>query len=105
MINKKRRTLLTPTDKTGLLFVLPFIIGFIWLFFLPLLESLEYTFNRISVDSNGLVLEPIGFENWKYMIEQDATLIKRLWTHTTTIVVQVLVIMFMEQQGLIPKLV
>ncbi len=96
MIKKKRRTLLTENDKTGLLFVLPFIIGFIWMFFLPLLESLEYTFNRISVDSNGLALEPIGFENWKYMVEQDATFIKALWKHTTTIVVQVLVIMFMS---------
>ena len=43
----KKRTLLTPNDKTGLLFVLPFIIGFIFLFFKPLLESLNYTLHSV----------------------------------------------------------
>ena len=96
MKNKKKRTLLTSTDKTGLLFVLPFIIGFIWLFFKPLLESLNYTFNRVTVGSDGLVLDPIGFENWKYMATTDAAFLKKLVSMSSEMLIQILVIMFIS---------
>ena len=96
MNNKKRRKLLTPDDKTGLLFVLPFIIGFIFFFFKPLLESVNYTFHRISVDFNGLVLEPIGFEKWQYLVRKDAEFVRTLWSQLTTVTVEVLVIMFLS---------
>lgn len=92
----KNRTLLTPTDKTGLLFVLPFIIGFVWLFMKPLLESLNYTFHRVTVGEDGLLLTPIGFENWKYMATTDAEFIKKLITMSSEMLVQILVIMFIS---------
>ena len=95
---KKRRyhKLITDVDKTGWLFVLPFIIGFIWLFFKPLLESLNYTFHRVSVGSEGLILDPIGFENWKYMATTDASFIKKLITMSSEMAIQILVIMFVS---------
>lgn len=96
MKNKKRRTLLTENDKTGMLFVLPFVIGFIWLFFKPLLESANYTFHRVSVDSNGLVLEPIGFENWQYLVTKDSAFMKQVTKILSSVTVEVLVIMFMS---------
>ena len=96
MNNKKRRKLLTPDDKTGLLFVLPFIIGFIFLFFKPLLESLNYTFNRVTVGSDGLVLEPIGFDNCKYMATTDAAFLKKLVSMSSEMLIQILVIMFIS---------
>ena len=96
MKNKKRRTLLTPNDKTGLMFVLPFIIGFIFLFFKPLLESLNYTFHRVTVGPDGLVLDPIGFENWRYLVEQDASFVKNVTKILGSVTVEVLVIMFMS---------
>lgn len=92
----KGRTLLTPTDKTGLLFVFPFIIGFIWLFMKPLLESLNYTFHRVTMGTDSLVLTPIGFENWKYMATTDAEFIKKLITMTSGMLVEILVIMFIS---------
>ncbi len=92
----KGRTLLTPTDKTGLLFVLPFIIGFVWLFMKPLLESLNYTFHRITMGTDGLILTPIGFDNWKYMATTDADFIKKLITMTSGMLVEILVIMFIS---------
>ncbi len=95
---KKRRyhKLITDVDKTGWLFVLPFIIGFIWMFFKPLLESLNYTFHRVSVGSEGLILDPIGFENWKYMATTDASFIKKLITMSSEMAIQILVIMFVS---------
>lgn len=95
---KKKRThkILTPTDKTGLLFVLPFIIGFIWLFFKPLLESLNYTFHRVTVGPDGLILTPIGFENWIYMGTRDLSFLKSFVTMSGSSAVEILVIMFVS---------
>lgn len=95
-MKKRNRILLTPTDKTGLLFVLPFIIGFIWLFMKPLLESLNYTFHRVTVGTDGLLLEPIQFYNWKYMMNDDFEFIKKLITMSSEMLVQILVIMFIS---------
>lgn len=96
MKNRRHRKLLTPTDKTGLLFVLPFIIGFIWLFFMPLLESLRYTFHRVTVGSDGLVLEWIGVENYIYMATKDVAFLKSLITMASEMGIQILVIMFVS---------
>ncbi len=95
---RKRRyhKLITETDKTGWLFVLPFIIGFIWLFFKPLLESLRYTFNTVTVGSEGLVLDPVNLKWWKYMFTTDIDFIKKLVTMASEMVVQILVIMFVS---------
>ncbi len=93
---KKHNRLLTPTDKTGLLFVLPFIIGFIFLFFMPLLDSLKYTFHRVTVGSDGLILEPIGWQNWKTMVTTDADFLKSFLTMSSTMLVEILVIMFVS---------
>ena len=92
----KNRTLLTPTDKTGLLFVLPFIIGFIWLFFNPLLESLRYTFHRVTVGPTGLILDPIQFQNYIYMATTDADFLKSLLTMASDMAIRILVIMFVS---------
>ena len=96
MKKKRNHKLLTPTDKTGLLFVLPFIIGFIWLFMKPLIESLRYTFHRVTVGPDGLLLDPIGFENWEYMFNADAEFVKRLFSMASGMLVQILVIMFIS---------
>lgn len=96
MKKKKGYTLLTPTDKTGLLFVLPFIIGFVFLFMKPLVEALNYTFHRISVGPDGLILEPIGTDNWKYLFTTDIEFVKKLVTVASSALVEILVIMFMS---------
>lgn len=95
---KKRRyhKLITETDKTGWMFVLPFVIGFIWLFFKPLLESFTYTFNTVTVGSEGLILEPVKFKWWHYMFTTDIDFIKKLITMASEMAIQILVIMFVS---------
>ena len=96
MRSKKRRTLLTKDDKTGWLFVLPFVIGFIWFFFRPLMVSMNYTFNRVTVDSNGLKLDWIGSENWRYIVTKDKEFVQNVTKILSTVTVEILVIMFMS---------
>ena len=98
MKTKKNFKLITPADKTGLLFVLPFIIGFIWFFALPLLDSLEYTFNIVKVADNesGLEMTFVGLENYKKALQGDAAFLKGLIAQCSSMLVKVLVIMFMS---------
>ncbi len=96
MRKKRYHKLITPTDKTGFMFVLPFVIGFIFLFAKPLFQSLIYTFNRVTVGENGLQLDPIGFENYRYLFMGDAEFIKKLLTMVAEMAVKILVIMFVS---------
>ena len=98
MRKKRYHKLITDTDKTGWLFVLPFVIGFIWLFMLPLLESLRYTFNIVEVakDGSGLSLTPVKFQWWEFMFTKDLDFIKKLVKMASEMGIQILVIMFVS---------
>lgn len=54
--------------KTGLLFVLPFIIGIIFFLALPLIDSFKISLGNINT-ANGYDIVVKGFENYKYMLE------------------------------------
>lgn len=96
MKKNKRLKLITPTDKTGWLFVLPFVLGFIFLFGKPVLESLNYTFHRVTVGETGLILDPIGLENYKYLFQKDVWFVKDLMKMCGEMFVKILVIMFVS---------
>ena len=92
----KRLKIITPTDTTGWLFVLPFVLGFIFLFAKPVFQSLRYSFNSVTVNDSGLVLEPIGWENYDYLLFKDASFIKDLYKTVSQAAVKILVIMFVS---------
>lgn len=96
MKRNKRLKIITPTDTTGWLFVLPFIIGFIFLFAKPVSKSLMYTFNDVKAGANGLELTSIGWENYKTLLTGDAAFIKKLWSVIQKAAVEILVIMFIS---------
>lgn len=92
----KSRTLLTKYDVTGLLFVLPFILGFIFLFARPLAESLKYTFNKITVGTDGLQFEYVGLQyyNEVFFVQQD--FLKSLVDVCGQLLIKICVIMFVS---------
>lgn len=96
MKRSKKLKIITPTDTTGWMFVLPFVIGFIFLFAKPVAQSLMYTFNDVSVGQEGLEFTPIGWANYKKMLTGDAAFVKALWAMITEAAVKILVIMFIS---------
>jgi len=96
MKKRNRIKIITPTDKTGWMFVLPFVIGFIFLFAKPVAQSLIYSFNSVTVGENGLELTPIGWENYYRMLFVDASFVKAMLTMIRDAVVKILVIMFIS---------
>jgi len=67
LIRKKRRLSLTKKRAMmGYLFVLPFIIGLITFFLVPLIQSFIFSLNnlQVSADGSGYQLIPVGFGNY-----------------------------------------
>ncbi len=55
----------------GYLFILPWLIGFIFLVALPLVQSLQYSISKVTVGPKGAVLIPVKMENFLYMFTLD----------------------------------
>lgn len=96
MKNKKKLTLLTRNDLTGWLFVLPFVLGFIFFFLIPMFESIKYTVNKVTVTETGLAFEPIGWENYRFIFKEDTTYLKNIINTVKNFPVKALVIMFVS---------
>jgi len=84
---KKKQARLIPLDKLrardGLLFVSPFIIGFLFFFIRPLFMSLIYSFNKLGIEVGGLVYEFVGFQHYIRAFTMDPNFVRAL-TQTTT---------------------
>lgn len=65
-IKKKRRGLSLTKKKalSGWIFVLPFIIGIIFLYAPILFQSIRITFSEVSFDKGQLTFTPVGFQNY-----------------------------------------
>ncbi|HTG71975.1 MAG TPA: sugar ABC transporter permease [Candidatus Udaeobacter sp.] len=48
----------------GVLYVLPWLLGFLFFFLIPLIYSLQYSFSSIKANANGMSIEFIGFANY-----------------------------------------
>lgn len=56
---KRRRALL------GMFFISPWLIGFIFLFLFPLLQSIRFSFNKLIIVEGGYELTSVGWGNFK----------------------------------------
>ena len=54
----------------GYIFLLPWIVGLLFVFLMPLILSVVFSFSKITVD-NGYVSTFIGFENYKTALLSD----------------------------------
>lgn len=79
MRNKKSKQLSLSTQKSiaGLLFSLPFVIGFLFFFLTPLVRSIVYSFGRITVEE-GLKIDFIGFGNYENLLLKSADFVRNV---------------------------
>lgn len=68
---KKGRGIEELKSRYGLMFVLPWIIGLIMFFFIPIGQSLIYSFSSVAVGSNGVETQWVGLENYIEIIKRD----------------------------------
>ena len=64
--------------RTGYLFILPFIIGFVLFMVRPMIQSLIMSFSEVSLTQNGSVMNWVGTINYRYALGVDPYFNQRL---------------------------
>lgn len=90
---KFRMKMSTRTAWTGFLFVIPFVLGFLFFFLRPLLQSLMFAFSNVDVDPKvGYMTEFVKWDNLNYIFREDPKFTQNLVVSLQNIVWQVPVI-------------
>ncbi len=91
MAGKKHKDLQARKARTGYLFILPFIIGFVAFMIIPLIESFRMTFSNVivGIGNGGFVLEFTGLSNIKKALLVDPEFTRMLTDELTKMAVQV----------------
>ena len=64
----------------GYVFIAPFLIGLVLVFFWAILESLNFSFGKIVMSPDGYSLVSVGLENYKTVILKEPDFLKTLFT-------------------------
>ena len=58
-------------SRYGFMFILPWLIGFILFFFIPIIQSFVYSLSTIQITNDGIATEFIGLEHYITLIKED----------------------------------
>lgn len=89
---KIRLTLTAKKAISGYMFILPFIIGFLFLFLYPLTQTILYSFSDIKMSASGYWLEPRGLANYRWLLFENADFRRVLVETVRKMVIEVPVI-------------
>lgn len=91
---KKARTIEQKRAVAGYIFILPFIIGFVFLLFPPILTSLAFAFSKVQTTAQGAAGFQLSFAGLTYFkgIFNDIEYIKAFWQSLASLGTQVLAI-------------
>ncbi len=84
------------TALWGVIFLLPWLLGFFLLFLTPMVEMIQYSFNEVKiVPLGGVSKTPVGLENYRQALLVDATYVPQLVsTLTETLLFTPLILVF-----------
>ncbi|MBO8161677.1 MAG: sugar ABC transporter permease [Thermosipho sp. (in: Bacteria)] len=88
----KKLRLSTKETITGLIFISPWLIGFLTFTVYPLIQSLWFSFNNVRPTAEGLMITFVGFDNYKNLFLGDVTFSDILINYSLQIIVYVPVI-------------
>ena len=80
--------------RVGYWFILPWVVGVIYLFLIPVITSLIYSFCDVSVRAGGINLDFEGFSNYVYIFRKDPDFIPYLLDSLKDMLYQVPIIAF-----------
>lgn len=70
MRSKRYQALEARKSKYGLMFILPWIIGFIMFFLVPLVQSVMFSFSQVTLTTNGFMTKFVSLRNYYYALAQ-----------------------------------
>ena len=86
-----RKSLINKRDNQliGLVFVLPFIIGFVLVFSKILYDGLHAAFSTAELGATGMTYKFVGFKNFHYALRVDPLFIQRAWEDLKSLLVTI----------------
>ena len=82
-------------SRTGFLFILPWLIGFIWFYARSLFMSIQFSFSSLTVSpGGGYTLDFVGLDNFLYAFRAHATYKQVLTTSVGNMLIDVPLITF-----------
>lgn len=48
----------------GFIYILPWLLGFLFFFLIPMITSLRYSFSKVEVNATGIKVMPVGLSNF-----------------------------------------
>lgn len=85
--------LVTRREMKGYVFLLPWMIGFVTFFVVPLVRSLIFSFQDVKVTANGLKTSFVGLANYRYIFMEDTVFTEQLTNFYTDSVLRLAVIL------------
>lgn len=89
---KKTVSLDKKKARAGWIFVLPFVIGFVLVYLPMIIESITYTFVKVSSYSanEGIYrLDPVGFANYQAVLFDNSDFVQTLLTGMTQLIIDI----------------
>ena len=71
MKNKKPKGLETLKSRYAFIFLAPWIVGMIFFFLMPIIQSAYFCFTQISINTDGVKTNFLGLENFEYILFKD----------------------------------
>lgn len=86
-LNRKARK-----NIAGLLFVMPWFIGAVWFFIIPVIQSFVFSITKLEI-SEKVRYHYVGFYNYKYALTQDADFVKVIGGNLGSMLMNVTLVM------------
>ena len=96
---KKKQTRLSLTGKKslyGFSFTIPWIIGFLTFFLIPIFQSFWYSFCDVKISPEGLLTRFVKLEHWKFIFFEYAGYTDQLAESITTFLYKLPIIIFLS---------
>jgi len=95
VLKKKRLTLIEKRAITGLLFISPWLIGFIAFYVRSVIMAVQFSVSKLNmIEGGGFTLEFIGVENFRFAFLEDPTFNQILVESLSDILIDVPLIIF-----------
>lgn len=93
-INKQRSRLTVQQNIYAYVFLLPWIIGVLAFFLIPLFNTVRYVFNKVTIGENGLEYLYTGLENFNAIFVASPEAIKLIAESVGNMFMRVIMVMF-----------
>lgn len=96
MRKAKHRGIESLKSRYGLMFITPWVIGFILFFAIPIFQSVWFSLCDVTLDNQGLVTKFVGIEHYRYALLDSGAYTATLGTAITSLLYQLPIIVLIS---------